>query len=223
MKKEWKPKTTILFNKNHINLTKTQLRDNVEVPYFKIEHVNNGTTYNMYKKRWVPTQTFVEEKESPLGFVYTKKKTIKSHWEQENIQNENDLKRPQMFSFSIRVDNYLYNMTYPIRKNQSLSSERIGVDVRPWEIIDKEVMPEHFIDDLFNIVNNLVHIIREANICKSCNSFNEFEDWDKEQFIQQLYIDLFGNIKGPVYQTNDEKILSHGFDLVTSFRKQKTN
>ena len=61
MKKEWKPKTTILFNKNHINLTKTQLRDNAEVPYFKIEHVTNGTTYNMYKRRWVPTQTFVEE------------------------------------------------------------------------------------------------------------------------------------------------------------------
>ena len=222
MKKEWKPKTIILFNKNHINLTKTQLRDNVEVPYFKIESVTNGTTYNMYKRHWVPTQTFVEEKESPLGFVYTKKKTIKGHWEQENIGNENELKRPQMFSFSIRVDKYLYNMAYPVSKNQSLSSERIGVDVRPWEIIDKEAMPEHFIDDLFNIVNELVRIIKEANICKRLDDIS-FEDWNSEQFIQQLYIDLFGNIKGPVYQTNDEKILSHGFDLVTSFRKQKTN
>lgn len=223
MKKEWKPKTTILFNKNHINLTKTQLRDSVDIPYFKVERITNGTVYNWYKKRWVPTQTFVEEKESPLGFVYTKKKIIKSHWEQENIQNENDLKRPKMFSFSIRVGKYLYNMAYPVGKNQSLSSERISIDVRPWEIIDKEAMPEHFIDDLFNIVNDLVHIIREANICKSRNNENEFKDWDKEQFINQLYIDLFGSVKGPVYQTNDEKILSHGFDLVTSFRKQKTN
>ena len=79
-------------------------------------------------------------------------------------------------------------------------------------------MPEHFIDDLFNIVNELVRIIKEANICKRLDDIS-FKDWNSEQFIQQLYIDLFGNIKGPVYQTNDEKILSHGFDLKTSFRK----
>ena len=33
-----------------------------------------------------------------------------------------------------------------------------------------------------------------------------------------IFTDLFGYPEGPKYQTNDEKILSHGFDLKTSFR-----
>ena len=36
MKKERKPKNTILFNKNHIKLTNTQLRDKDEVHYIQI-------------------------------------------------------------------------------------------------------------------------------------------------------------------------------------------
>ena len=72
------------------------------------------------------------------------------------------------------------------------------------------------------IVHCKLLIIHYIVLCKRLDDIS-FEDWNSEQFIQQLYIDLFGNIKGPVYQTNDEKILSHGFDLVTSFRKQKTN
>lgn len=34
-----------------------------------------------------------------------------------------------------------------------------------------------------------------------------------------LYRDLFGNEKGIRFQTDSEKIISHGFDLKTSFRK----
>ena len=33
-----------------------------------------------------------------------------------------------------------------------------------------------------------------------------------------IFTDLFGYPGGPKYQTDNEKILSHGFDLKTSFR-----
>ena len=36
---------------------------------------------------------------------------------------------------------------------------------------------------------------------------------------KEIFTDLFGYPDGPKYQTNDEKILAHGFDLKTSFRK----
>ena len=35
---------------------------------------------------------------------------------------------------------------------------------------------------------------------------------------REIFTDLFGYPEGPKYQTNEEKILSHGFDLKTSFR-----
>ena len=35
----------------------------------------------------------------------------------------------------------------------------------------------------------------------------------------KVFTDIFGSPKGIRYQTNEEKILSHGFDLKTSFRK----
>ena len=36
-----------------------------------------------------------------------------------------------------------------------------------------------------------------------------------------IYKELFGNIKGPRFQTDLEKILAHGFDPKYSFRKDK--
>lgn len=36
---------------------------------------------------------------------------------------------------------------------------------------------------------------------------------------REIFTDLFGDPKGPRFQTNEEKILAHGFDLKTSFRK----
>ena len=39
--------------------------------------------------------------------------------------------------------------------------------------------------------------------------------------FNRVFKELFGNVNGPRFQTNEEKILAHGFDLKTSFRKDK--
>ena len=36
-----------------------------------------------------------------------------------------------------------------------------------------------------------------------------------------IYTDLFGDKNGIRFQTDSEKIMSHGFDLKYSFRKEK--
>jgi hypothetical protein len=42
---------------------------------------------------------------------------------------------------------------------------------------------------------------------------------DLTEVKKEIFTDLFGYPDGPKYQTNEEKILAHGFDLKTSFRK----
>jgi hypothetical protein len=42
---------------------------------------------------------------------------------------------------------------------------------------------------------------------------------DMTEVKKEIFTDLFGYPDGPKYQTNEEKILAHGFDLKTSFRK----
>ena len=73
-------KTVKLFNKNHITLEKTILGGKTS-NYYKVYVFS--TPYrgiNYYKSRYVPKNTKVVEKESPLGFVYSYKETTGGHW-----------------------------------------------------------------------------------------------------------------------------------------------
>lgn len=227
MGKKWEPKSDILFSKNHITITKTECKNNTYFCYYEDVIIDSwfNKTSSWHGKHYIPTKTITETKESPLGFVYTKKKTVKGHWEYGlSTQNSAELKRPVMKSFNIYLSDYVYNVAYPIKSGRNPFDTEIGVDMRPWDIIDNVSMPDHFITDLFNVLNNIVDDIRKNNVVKKINNNSVWpEDWDREKFIYDLYVDIFGNHKGPRHQTNDEKIVSHGFDLKTSFRKPKEN
>jgi hypothetical protein len=85
----------------------------------------------------------------------------------------------------------------------------LGYETRPWEIVpgDKS-FSDHFIEDLKREVDRIFEMAEE----------NKIEIGDRKR---KVYRDLFGFPEGPKHMTDQEKILSHGFDLKESFRKRK--
>jgi hypothetical protein len=52
--------------------------------------------------------------------------------------------------------------------------------------------------------------------------YQDYYDYsDLNDFKRKIYTELFGAPKGPIYQTDAEKIQAHGFDNKISFRKRK--
>ena len=207
-------KTVKLFNKNHITLERTILGGKPS-NYYKVYVFS--TSYkdrNYYKSRYVPKKTKIVEKESPLGFVYSYKETTGGYWEKDYGENIDTT----YYKCNIYLGNKIYSLTYPTKYNE----QYVNADIRPWELLDG-CMSDHFVNDLLVELNKIIEDIKENGI-KEVKYESEYinnksiYDWKCE-----LYISLFGHKDGPRYQTNDEKILSHGFDLVTSFRKQKSN
>lgn len=206
-------KTVKLFNKNHITLEKTILGGKVS-NYYKVYVFS--TPYkgiNYYKSRYVPKKTKVVEKESPLGFVYSYKETTGGHWEKEYYGENIDT---TYYKCNIYLGNKIYSLTYPTKHNE----QYVNTDIRPWELLDG-CMSDHFVNDLLVELSKIIEEIKDNGIkeveyeSKYINN-KSISDWKCD-----LYVSLFGHKDGPRYQTNTEKILSHGFDLVTSFRKRK--
>ena len=76
------------------------------------------------------------------------------------------------------------------------------------------------ITSLMNEINKLLDIISENKL-----QYNPYKEDNYKPSLDNLrkiiYKEVFGSEKGIRFQTDQEKILSHGFDLKTSFRKQK--
>ncbi|MBO5003790.1 MAG: hypothetical protein J6D03_00685 [Clostridia bacterium] len=230
MGREYIPKKITLFNKNHVSLICTYMR--YQVIKNTIAENDNSSWHsrikanNWYNKRWVPKKTIVEEKESPLGFVYKKKTVIPEHWESlVHRQDEGEMLRPIFKSYTIKIRDKMYCLAYPYSVNNVVGKVIIGQDIRPWELIDKTSMSDHYVDDLYKIMLEFFSIIKNSSPIYRIDKFNNDKliPFDIDTFIRVINTDLFGSGKGPRYQTNDEKIMAHGFDLKSSFRKDKEN
>lgn len=79
-------------------------------------------------------------------------------------------------------------------------------------------MQEHFIYDLKNVIDSILERIKSEKRIKITN--NSYST-DFIQLKNMIYTDLFGDKNGIRFQTDSEKIISHGFDLKYSFRKDK--
>ena len=193
-----KSKITTLFRKNHIKVT---IEEGIPVrsPGLSLKGV-----ISRYGSFSAPTYLRKEPKakeitlESPLGFYYKKKVYTKDKPEvQARISN---------MELRLEIEpTTAYSVIYP----SSYGSYSIGLEHRPWEIIpgDKE-FPDHYIEDLKKEVDKILELAENKGI-------------DTSETRRSIYNDLFGNPKGPRNMTDNEKILSHGFDLKESFRKRK--
>lgn len=190
---------TILFDKNHIKVTSSNLKGEK----WRIDW-NNSVSNNetIYPKGMTITTT--KEKyetvvrESPLGFYYKSVEAVK--------YDEETKLGVGVHYHTIFVSTYHteYKIRYPI----SCNDVKIGFDARPWDIvIGDKTMPEHFIKALQKVLDEI--FVRAASI----------KHWERSK--EKIYTELFGNPKGYTTLDNNIKIVSHGFDPKESFRKRK--
>ncbi len=136
---------------------------------------------------------------SPLGFYYYKDV---SHIKAKKVHDEVGIRCKHV----IGITGGYYEITYLAQLNDT----SIGHETRPWDLIGNGI-EDHLVKDLERLLSNLI---------VSLEDYGYKKDYLKE-FKNTLFIDLFGSVDGIKTQTNEGKILSHGFDLKTSFRKRK--
>lgn len=225
-------KTTTLFNKNHISIIKivgaelpspvrsyytaSQLKIKTWVKHQIICEASCETSQAAFtRKRREQPKPITERVKSPLGFYYTRtihpqnlayKKTeskIKHVWNFYNPDGE-------------------YELTYYTEYNGT----KANVEIHPWNLIDKKAMGDNFITALLDEVTNIIECTKtKQEVELEQPRQNIYLGREEHHYTGNLgevkrliFTDLFGYPEGPKYQTNDEKILSHGFDLKTSFR-----
>ena len=205
-------KDVTLFNKNNIKITRhTDLPEtSIHTPYIEQKSIlsSSGGEFKREDRRFY---TIYETKEitleSPLGFYYTKKIQV--------IKDSGDTTTDK----TICVWNFWLDQKTKISISYitKFGDTGINVETRPWEIADNTAFEDHLVTDLKKVVDD---IIDEFKRFKNINVISKNVDITNLGDIKRkIYIDLFGYPEGPKFQTNEEKILSHGFDPKTSFRK----
>lgn len=168
----------------------------------------------------------VERLKSPLGFYYTK------ITEPQPERTEFVTTKKKIWRFYVQN-----NVTYELIYYTEYNGVRIGFETRPWDLMDNKYIEDHFINSL---IDDLISIIADTSSREHIDEdrLNLKNGWDRDNYYsrteginqtryvgdltnvkKEIFTDLFGYPDGPKYQTNDEKILAHGFDLKTSFRK----
>lgn len=240
---QWDKKVT-LFNKNHITVTKIdngkgfrQLNKSKidrygEDSVFRIERTafaagSPNSAWNSPRKpryheshgRKIMLPDYYILKESPLGFYYSYPVSHPA----ERGEQPKDSRSGITWRFTF--PDVTYEITYLTKAEDKQT--QIDNDTRPWQLVDGS-MDDHFIFDLLTEVTKICDRAKEEKLqCYERYSYYNYrwsEDKDKPMYDaheakRQIFLNLFGNSDGPKFQTNEEKILSHGFDLVTSFRK----
>ena len=190
---------TTLFKKNHVELVREDYPTQVLTPGIKsrLSGSNDNSYYwavNRYKEKKVKLK-------SPLGFWYTKTVQVSPDARKGKLQKS---WRGKVYEFSLPKTKYILNYI------TGYNNQYINREVRPWELSPQDkAMPDHFVEDLKREVDKVLDVVSQNKL------------GDTEKLRQEIYTDLFGFPSGPKYQTDLEKIESHGFDTRLSFRKRK--
>lgn len=170
-------------------------------------------------------KTITERLKSPLGFYYTK--VTKPHPQRTNYVNTTK----KIWRFYVQN-----SVTYELIYYTEYNGVKVGFDIHPWELADNKSIEDHFITALINYLEKIISDATSKDRVDK-DRLNPIKRWDDSYYCKfegiettrfvgdltevkkEIFTDLFGYPDGPKYQTNEEKILAHGFDLKTSFRK----
>ena len=226
-------KVTTLFNKNHISIIKivgSELPSPVRSYYTPSQpKIKNWVKHEIIcetprEKSWWEVEKeqnkkakpITERVKSPLGFYYTR--TI--YPQQTLVHKEIESKIKHVWNF-YNPDGE-YELTYYTEYNGT----KVNVEIHPWNLIDEKAMGDNFITALLEEITSIIESTKTKQEIEleqpQRNRYLGREEHhytgNLEEVKRLIFTDLFGYPEGPKYQTNDEKILSHGFDLKTSFR-----
>lgn len=233
---ETRDKIRHIFNKNHIEILRVDLQkgnNNYEFPrYSYFKKIDGGSSKyidetKLYPRSQVKTDKnnhkyVIERKKSPLGFYYEVQ-----HFLSESRYISGSTRTKKILNLYVGED-VVYQLRYATQWDQN-SIGPLESDLRPWDIVpgDKS-FPDHMLNALVEDVTMLFntaegkhieYIYDEKKMYYNSNPLKQ----SLHDVKREVFIDLFGSVNGPRFQTNDEKILAHGFDLKYSFRKDKEN
>jgi hypothetical protein len=213
------------FNKNHITI---QRIENPE--YFDLtdgeatyeEQITSNRTEIWANNWWDPGTKTVEKvkKVSPLGFYYYVTKEIvkyRNNRYRENVRGQ--------YIVSYRLGNNKYILKFLTRWDDA-EVRRTEDSIRPWEVCpDDKGFSDNMLNSLVSDLNDFFDRMRTTGIDKVCRSSDRKFPGYRAYNVSEMQIEvnelMFGNRKGLRFQTDKEKIESHGFDTKYSFRKDK--
>lgn len=217
-------KVKTIFNKNHITIEEIENPEfapySKDIIFYEQSCVRGPGGISYWWDKGI-THKKIIKKESPLGFYYTQEITETKHYAD---RNKGDVS--EWTSIIFRHEDTLYRVKFLTRWNDYYVRDTED-SIRPWEVHDKDKsLNDNMLNALFNDMENFFKKIKEYNI----TTITKSTDWRSErsryrknidEFKYEIYKILFGNKNGIRFQTDTEKILSHGFDLKYSFRKDK--
>ncbi|MBQ3415976.1 MAG: hypothetical protein IJH39_11725 [Clostridia bacterium] len=220
------------FNRNHIKIytvhnpekwTISQWgcpRYDINTSYHRSNYVND-VWYNTTRKN---KNNYIEERcISKLGFYYTKRTYINNNSSNSKI-DESSYRTINTISFrDSSGDIHIFSFYSRYGEN---SASRTEDGLRPWEICEKDNnMPDHMLTALWKDANDFFAEMEvyDKNVYFTTGYIGSStkKDHDLYSVKKEVFEYLFGSIKGIRFQTDMEKIISHGFDPKYSFRKDK--
>lgn len=223
------------FNRNHVRIYTIQNPEGTSkwwaCPRYDVnstcKYVNTvDIDANLKRKQLKKGKTYIEvQKESPLGFYYTQRKYFGNDYH--STIDESSYRTINTLSF-VDKDGLIHILTFYTRFGENKSA-RTEDGLRPWEICKGDnSMPDHMLQSLWEEVSSFFKEMESLNIDKvyftmggqwlSSTAKRDHELYSVKKEVCEY---LFGSIKGIRFQTDMEKIISHGFDPKYSFRKDK--
>ena len=207
-------KNKTLFNKNHILIKRFDKDPNMQGGATVYIH----TTGNGRVKTSNEYETHKIRKISKIAPFYYETEERRSKL----CLNNADRKETSKKIITISSKHYTYEISY----FTVYVDNKIGIETRPWEIYSGDgVFEEHFIKDLEKVIKE---IFIDVNIDKLLYDRRYHYDHNPTNTLYsarnlriEIMNDLFADKDGYKQQTNESKILAHGFDLKESFRKRK--
>ena len=214
-----KEKEKILFNKNHITIKLYENRQYIHGNTSQKVITGGSTIKNDY---WTTHEKVKVKKVSKLAPFYYE---VEEYKPKDGINSNVHSSGSEQSVTYIAVGNHT---EYEIKYYTSYGDTSISHETRPWDIYPGDsVFEEHFITDLEKVLKEIF-----LNVNIDSIEFNSRTNWldsstkigDNGSEIRiKIMKDLFDDKDGYKKQTNESKILSHGFDLKESFRKRKEN
>lgn len=220
------------FNRNHVRIYTIQNPERSSL-FWACPRYNTTFTYTRNKNvvdeflnKKNKTGKDYEEiiKESPLGFYYKSKE----YFPKENTEyNKCSGREIKTISFADTEGNiHMFTFYTQYGDNKAATTED---GLRPWEICEGDnSMPDHMINALWEEANSFFNLMEAYSIDKvyktnggNLINSNVKKDYNLSLVKKEVFEYLFGSVKGIRFQTDMEKIISHGFDPKYSFRNRK--
>ena len=211
-------KEKILFNKNHITIKLYENRQYIHGNTSKsVITGGEATRRNTY---WPDYEKIKVKKISKLAPFYYE---VEEYVKKSNNRNTNVYSSgsEQMITYISAGPNSEYEIKYYI----AYGDTKISHETRPWDIYPGDaIFEEHFITDLEKVLKEIFLSVNIDSIDFHSDDYLKIRYQIKENGANvriKIMKDLFDDKDGYKKQTNESKILSHGFDLKESFRKRK--